>query len=57
MYKIRKATTEDIEMVLEMRYTTLRDVCGLKEDYSFDEPFKSISKAYFANEDQTTVMA
>ena len=56
MYKIRKATTEDIEMVLEMRYTTLRDVCSLKEDYSFDESFKSISRAYFANEDQTTVL-
>lgn len=57
MYKIRKATKEDIEIVLEMRYTTLRDVCGLKEDYSFDEAFKSISRAYFANEDQTTVLA
>lgn len=57
MYKMRKATPEDIEIVLEMRYTTLRDVCGLKNDYSFDETFKSISKAYFANEDQTTVLA
>lgn len=57
MYKIRKATTEDIDIVLEMRYTTLRDVCGLKEDYSFDEPFKLITEAYFANEDQTAVLA
>lgn len=57
MYKIRKATPEDIGIVLEMRYTTLRDVCGLKEDYSFDEPFKSITEAYFAKEDQTTVLA
>lgn len=57
MYEIRKATAEDIEIVLEMRYTTLRDVCGLKEDYSFDEFFKEISRTYFANENQTTVLA
>ena len=57
MYEIRKATTEDLEIVLEMRYTTLRDVCGLKEEYSFDESFKTISRAYFADEDQTTVLA
>jgi len=56
VYEIRKATNEDIEIVLEMRYTTLRDVCGLKEDYSFDESFQTISRAYFANEDQTTVL-
>lgn len=57
MIKIRKATIEDIEIVLEMRYTTLRDVCSLKGDYSFDEAFKSISRAYFADGDQTTVLA
>lgn len=57
MYEIRKATIDDLEIVLEMRYATLRDVCSLKEDYSFDEAFKSISRAYFANEDQTTVLA
>ena len=57
MYEIRKATAEDIEIVLQMRYETLRDVCGLKEDYSFDEAFKAISRVYFANEDQTTALA
>lgn len=57
MYEIRKATLEDIEIVLGMRYTTLRDVCGLKDDYSFDESFKAITEAYFVAEDQTTVLA
>ena len=57
MYEIRKATANDLEIVLEMRYATLRDVCGLKGDYSFTESFKSISRAYFANEDQTTILA
>lgn len=57
MYDIRKVTSGDIELVLDMRYTTLKNVFGLDSDYSFDEDFQKITREYFEKENQTTVLA
>lgn len=57
MIEIRKATQKDISQVLDMRYITVRDVCHLENDDSFDEEFQKTTRTYFEEADQTTVLA
>ena len=57
MLTIRKANRQDMEQVLNMRYTTMKAVCGFDKEYTFDEDFQKYSRAYFENENQTTVLA
>ncbi len=57
MIKVVKATIQDIDKILEARYETIREVCGLEKSYLFSEKFRMDTKMYFQNAKQTTVLA
>lgn len=57
MIEIRKATPNDMEQVLDMRYTTIKSVCNLHKEHIFDRNFQDCTRAYYENADQTTVLA
>ncbi len=53
----RKATKDDIGIVMELREEMLREVNGLSEDHVFTETLIRNSRQYFLNGDQTTCIA
>lgn len=57
MTEIRKATADDIEMLMSIRLEMLRAVNNLAENTEFDSSFKETSKRYFLEGEQTTVIA
>lgn len=57
MIKVVKATIQEIDKILEARYETIREVCGLEKSYSFSEKFMMETKMYFQKANQTTVLA
>ena len=57
MINIIKATSSDLDMVMSSRIEMLKDVNGLSEDTEFDIKFIDITREYFRNSDQTTVLA
>lgn len=54
---IRKATKGDLKKVLETRYTVIKEVCQLSDEYCFNEEFRNSTRRYYENADQTTVLA
>ena len=54
MYK--KARSEELELVLKMRRECCACVFG-KDESAFDGEFMQISREYFSNSEQTTVLA
>ena len=57
MIQIRKATTADIDALMESRCRTMREVCGFDDDYEFSAEFMESTKQYFLHGDGTTVIA
>lgn len=55
--EIRFATKEDIELLMSSRLEMLKVVNGLPADYQYTDEFVKISRDYFLNGDQTTVLA
>ena len=53
----RKATADDIELLMSLREEMLRIVNGLPEDHRFSDVMKEKSRRYFLEGDQTTVIA
>lgn len=53
----RKASKDDIELLMSSRLEMLRVVNGLEEDTPFDEVLIEESRRYFEEGDQTTVLA
>jgi ribosomal protein S18 acetylase RimI-like enzyme len=53
----RIATEKDIDLLLQSRLDTLRDVNGLGAGYRFSEDFEETSRRYFLEGDQETVLA
>lgn len=53
----RKATADDIELLMSLREEMLRIVNGLPEDHSFSDVMTENSRRYFLEGDQTTVIA
>lgn len=56
MITYEKATAEKLDMVLKMRRECCACVFG-KDESAFDGEFMRISREYFANSDQTTILA
>ena len=54
-YKI--TTTEDIEILMQIRLEMLREVNNLPDSYVYDKLFIDESRSYFEEGDQTTVLA
>lgn len=57
MTEYRKATKEDIELLMSSRLEMLRTVNDLPDDYEYSEEIVSASRDYFLNGDQTTILA
>ncbi len=57
MIEIRKALPSDLDTVLQMRYETMRNVCGFSPEYEFSEEFYTETEHYFRHGDQVTVLA
>lgn len=57
MINYRIATTDDINLLLQIRLEMLKVVNDLTPDYQFSPDFVDNSRAYFENGDQTTVLA
>lgn len=57
MIQYRIATTDDINLLMQIRLEMLKVVNDLTPDYQFSPDFIDSSKAYFENADQTTVLA
>ncbi len=57
MTEIRIAAAEDIDMLMEIRLEMLKAVNGLDEGYVFSDEIKDLSRKYFLEGDQTTVLA
>ena len=57
MIEYRFAGADDIENLIQIRLTVLRDVNGLDPDYAFDDAFVRSSRAYFQRGDGMTVLA
>ncbi|MBE6851125.1 MAG: GNAT family N-acetyltransferase [Ruminococcus sp.] len=57
MIRIRRAVPSDLETVLQMRYETMRTVCGFTQEHEFSEVFYTESERYFRQGDQVTVLA
>ena len=57
MIQYRIATTDDINLLLQIRLEMLKVVNDLTPDYQFSPDFVDNSRAYFENGDQTTVLA
>lgn len=53
----RIATADDIDLMLQSRMETLRDVNRLGDDYRFGEDFQEANRMYFLNGEQDTVLA
>lgn len=53
----RKATADDIELLMSLREEMLRIVNGLPEDHRFSDVITENSRRYFLEGDQTTVIA
>jgi ribosomal protein S18 acetylase RimI-like enzyme len=53
----RYATSDDMNLLIQSRMDTLRDVNGLDMDYQFSEEFVEASREYFREGDQSTVLA
>ena len=53
----RKATADDIELLMSLREEMLRIVNGLPEDHRFSDAMTENSRRYFLEGDQTTVIA
>ena len=53
----RIASKKDIELLIQSRMDTLRDVNHLDAGYEFSGEFRDASRAYFLKGDQTTVLA
>ena len=53
----RIASEKDIELLIQSRMDTLRDVNHLDAGYEFSSEFRDASRAYFLKGDQTTVLA
>lgn len=51
------ASETDIELLMQSRMDTLRAVNHLGSDYQFSDDFKSASRAFFLERDQSTVLA
>ena len=57
MVEIKKATTSDLQVEMDIRLEMLRVVNQLQHDASFSEELIERSKDYFTSGDQTTVLA
>ncbi len=57
MIEYRKATGDDIELLMSSRLEMLRVVNDLPDDHEYSEEIISESRDYFLNGDQTTVLA
>lgn len=57
MIRLIAATKEDMESLMESRLEMLRVVNGLSPDYRFAEELVDKSREFFANGNQTTVLA
>ena len=57
MIEYRIAASEDIELLMGSRLEMLRVVNDLPEAYEFDTVLKRESRDYFAEGDQTTILA
>ena len=57
MVDIRMATKDDIELMMSSRLEMLRVVNDLNDDYEYSEEFINVSRDYFLNGDQITVLA
>lgn len=57
MTEIRIAAAEDIDMLMEIRLEMLKAANGLDEGYVFSDEIKDLSRKYFLEGDQTTVLA
>ena len=57
MTEYRKATTEDIELLMSSRLEMLSTVNDLPDDYEYSKEIVSASRDYFLNGDQTTILA
>lgn len=57
MIEYRRATSEDIELLMSSRLEMLRAVNDLSEDQEFSEEIISESRDYFLNGYQTTILA
>ena len=55
--EIRKANSNDIETLMDIRLEMLRIVNNLSEDAEFDKVLVDCSREYFIHGDQTTVLA
>jgi len=53
----RYATSDDMNLLIQSRMDTLRDVNSLDADYQFSEEFLEASREYFREGDQSTVLA
>ena len=53
----RYATTDDMNLLIQSRTDTLRDVNGLEADYQFSDEFLEASREFFREGDQSTVLA
>ncbi len=53
----RKATPDDIELLMSLREEMLRAVNSLPEDHRFSDEFREHIRRYFLEGDQTTVIA
>lgn len=57
MITYRKATADDIELLMQSRLEALKAVNDLPEDYTFTDELISCSREYFKNANQTTILA
>lgn len=55
--ELRKATCEDIEMLMDIRLEMLRVVNNMSPDEAFSDELVDRSRRYFLEGDQTTVLA
>ena len=53
----RKATEQDIELLMDIRLEMLKKVNALAEDYEFSDELREYSRRYFLRGDHTTVIA
>lgn len=57
MIGIRSASPSELDTVLQLRYETMRKVCGFSADHPFSEEFYSETERYFRHGDHATVLA
>lgn len=53
----KKATEDDIEQIMKVRLEMLRVVNDLPDEYVYEEKFVELSRNYFLNGEQTTILA